>query len=923
MDAILIKILAMGLVLAQVTTRPDAVKTEFDPAKDQTEIVALLRDGCAHFRKALDIEAVNLDDLIATAMDDPQALNSRIEALHGLKFDNLLKVYGQFCKDSTETPSEADLRELVSFYNETLAELPDHSKLKEDVIRGQTVVLDGKGDGFAAMGDPERQRIWVSLSDVPEFVQEAFVAAEDKRFYQHTAADERGLIRALIGNMAQSGRPQGGSTITQQVAKNLLVGGDVTFERKIREMVVAARIEHAYTKPEILAIYLNSIYFGRGAWGIEMAARNYFNKPAKELTLAEGALLAALIKGPGYFNPDRYPKRVQERVNYVLQRMVEDGAIAPEQMQQALAQAPILIDYNAPRRDVGFYFIDHVGREAKELVGIESLSQSSYTVRSTLQPDLQLAVEIALQEGLARYERQSNRLEFTAPEANLSAAIQRIEDERNPDAKLEHDEGPAGTRGEEQLPAWLLALRGARLPLYDVHWSPVVIVETPGDKRNEGIRVGLSDGRILPLKVPNRTIRESLALYDVVFAHIEDDKKVGARAELRVRPTVQGAAVVLDNMTGKILAATGGFSYPLSQLNRTTQAWRQPGSALKPVTYLAALKAGLGPQSIVYDTPITLAPIDGSKKEDYWTPKNYSGGASGRITLEQALERSRNLATVHLLDGGIAGTPKESLDRVCEIAREGKLYEKCEPFFPFVLGAQPLRVIDLAAFYAGIANGGVRPSPYAIESIAQQDHVIYRHEPALVPIGPPDAARFFQLKSMLQGVVARGTATSLRALAPYVAGKTGTTDDSADTWFVGFSNDVTVAVWVGYDNADGARRSLGDATGNRVAAPIFGAIMQAVWTDYAPRTALTPPSKEMKLQLAALAAGERPEVTVQAASKPEPKLRAASKPEPKLRARTSLSSFAVEGAGQRPLGRNGGRSFFKSIFDNVWGDRLN
>jgi penicillin-binding protein 1A len=916
MNAILTKILAMGLAIAQVTTRPDAVKTEFDPTKDQAEIVTLLRDGCAHLRKAFDIEAVNLDDLIATAMNDPQALNSQIEALHGLNLGDLLKVYGQFCKDSTETPSDADLRELALFYNETLAGLPDHSKLKEEVMRGQTVVLDGKGEHFATMGDPERQRIWVPLSDVPEFVQNAFIAAEDKRFYQHTAADEHGLIRALVGNLAEPGRPQGGSSITQQVAKNLLVGGDVTFERKIREMVVASRIERAYTKPEILAIYLNSIYFGRSAWGIEMAARNYFNKPAKELTLAEGALLAALIKGPGYFNPDRYPKRAHERVNYVLQRMVEDGIIVPEQMQQALAQAPILIDYNPLRRDTGFYFIDHVGHEAKDLAGIESLTQSSYTVRSTLEPDVQLAVEIALQEGLARYERESNRLKFDAPEVNLSAAIQRIEGKHSLDAKQEPGEGPEGTRGEEQLPAWLLALRAARLPLYDVHWSPVVIVEAPGDKRNGNIRVGLSDGRILPLQVPNRTIRGALTLYDVVFAQVEDDKKVGARAELRVRPTVQGAAVVLDNRTGKILATTGGFSYPLSQLNRTTQAWRQPGSALKPVTYLAALKAGLGPQSIVYDTPITLAPIDGSKKGDYWTPKNYGGGASGRITLEQALERSRNLATVHLLDGGIAGTPKESLDRVCEIAREVKLYEKCEPFFPFVLGAQPLRVIDLAAFYAGIANGGVRPSPYVVESIAQQDRVIYRHEPALVPIGPPDAGRFFQLKSMLQGVVARGTATSLRALAPYVAGKTGTTDDSADTWFVGFSNDVTVAVWVGYDNADGARRSLGDATGNRVAAPIFGAIMQAVWATYASRTALAPPSKEMKLQLAALATEERPEVTVVT-------VQHASKPKAKLRVRRSQSTFATDSARQRPRWRSDGPSFFKSILDNVWGDRLN
>jgi len=740
-------------------------------------------------------------------------------------------------------------------------------------------------------------------------VQRAFVAAEDKRFFQHGGGDERGLIRALVGNLAAPGRPQGGSTITQQVAKNLLVGGDVTLERKIREVVVASRIERTYTKPEILEIYLNSIYFGRGAWGIEMAAQNYFNKSARDLTLAEGSLLAALIKGPGYFNPDRYPERAHDRQNYVLQRMVEDGVIRPGQMREALASASTLVDYNSPRRNAGFYFVDNVGREAKDLAGIESLTQSIYTVRSTLQPDLQMAVEVALQEGLARFERQGGRIEYNGPEANLTDAIKKIEDERTAAAKKTTGLAEGAPAVAAASPAWLLALRDVSLPLYDVHWLAVVVVEVPGEKRKGSVRVGLSDGRVLPLDAPTRKIRDALTLNDVVYAHVDDGK---AQAEMRIRPVVQGAAIALDNRTGKILAMAGGFSYPLSQLNRSTQSWRQPGSALKPVSYLAALKAGLGPKSLVYDTPITLAPIDGTAKEDYWTPKNYSGGSSGKITLEQALERSRNLATVHLLDGGIAPTPKESLDRVCEIAMEAKLYDKCEPFFPFVLGAQPLRVIDLAAFYAGIANEGIRPTPYAVELITDKDRIIYQHEPSSSPIGPPDQARFAQLKRMLQSVVAKGTATSLRAFAPYVAGKTGTTDDAADTWFVGFSNDVTVGVWVGYDNADGQRRTLGDATGNRVAAPIFGAIMQAVWDKYALRTVLAPPSKEMKIQLAALDAKARPEINPRITIQP-------SKP----KVRRVQREFAVDASQQRPRWRNQGHGFSKSFFENVWGDRLN
>ncbi len=258
------------------------------------------------------------------------------------------------------------------------------------------------------------------------------------------------------------------------------------------------------------------------------------------------------------------------------------------------------------------------------------------------------------------------------------------------------------------------------------------------------------------------------------------------------------------------------------------------------------------PSSPVMDSSITLAPINGSAPKDYWTPKNYSGRGSGQITLAQGLERSRNLATVHLLDGGIAPEPKDSLDRVCEVALEASLYAVCEPFYPFVLGAQPLRVIDLAAFYAAIANGGARPAPYAVEQITKDGKTVYKHEPAMTTIaGSP--ANFYELKAMLNGVVVRGTASSIRALAPYVAGKTGTSNDAADTWFVGFSNDVTIAVWMGYDNADGQRRSLGDgATGNRVAAPIFGAVMEAVWAHYAPREPLAPPTKEVKLEIAAL-----------------------------------------------------------------------
>src|SRR5215831_16083593 len=716
METILVKIFATALALSQVTTTPDAVKTQFDLVRDQEQVAQLLHAGCTHMRKAFDIEDINLEDLIATALDDPQAVGEN-KAFHGINFADLQMAYREFCKNEKVVVLTVDLGDVIDFYNKAAADLPDHTRLKGLKLPGASVVLDRKGERFAEVFEENQRRVWVALPDIPDHVQKAFIAAEDHRFYQHKGIDERGLIRAFIGNLAASGRPQGGSTITQQIVKNLLVGEDLTYERKIREMIVASRVEQTLSKAEILELYLNSVYLGRGSWGIEMAARSYFGKPANELTLEEeGALLAGLTKGPNAFNPDRHPGRAQERLAYVLSRLQEDGVITGEPLGRGLPPLPALVPYERPRRDIGFHFVDQVAREAKSIAGVEAITANSYTVRSTISPQLQRAVEEALQEGLSRYERSAGRVQFRGVEANLSQAIQRIE---------------ADNRPGDKRPAWQRALATARLPLYDVHWTPAIVLEKPTGKKGETWRVGLADGRILPLSLDNAAAQRKLTLYDVVLTRATDGGgKTAARADLRVRPVVQGAVIVLENKTGRVLAMTGGFSYPLSQLNRATQAVRQPGSAIKPLSYLAALGKGLQPNTLISDNPITLPPIAGGR--DYWTPKNYDGGSRGILTLRQALENSRNLATVHLLDGGIESKPEASLNRLCDLAVEAQIYRECLRYYPFVLGAQPVRPVDLAAFYASIANEGLRPAPH-----------------------------------------------------------------------------VTVAVWIGYDNADGKRRTLG------------------------------------------------------------------------------------------------------------------
>jgi penicillin-binding protein 1A len=907
MDMILIKILAAFLTLSQVTTRPDAVKTKFDPATDQAEVTQILRNGCEHMRKAFDVESLDLDELIKTAMDDPAAVSAEIKPLQGLKFDSLIIVYRQFCKNENVPNSPVNIGEVIRFYNAAVADLPDHTRLKGTRFIGAGGVLDAKGERFADLSDSSR-RAWVPLKDIPVNVQKAFIAAEDKRFYEHKGIDERGLVRAMVSNLARPGRPQGGSTITQQVVKNLLVGDDISYERKMREIILASRLEHTLTKQEILELYLNSIYLGRGAWGVEIAARNYFGKPASALTLDEGALLAGLPKGPTFYSPDRHPDRAHERLAYVLSRMQEDDGGSPDAPTPSVTLPQMVAYEHVQQRDSGYYFVDHVAHEARSLPGVGSTA-SAAVIRTTLRPELQRAAEAALQEGLAQYEIRAGRVRWRRPEANLSAVVRRIETQmaRNTPAPLPppapapapeqssldltglsapgsimapESTTPAGKRqrkakeakaapaaakkpvapafsaaadaASKGKPAWQQALEAAHLPLYDVHWPAAIVLTDSGGAP----RVGLADGRILPLGSAGVAGRRGLNLYDVVYVKVSEGKGKSARADLRVRPSVQGAAVILDNKTGGILAMAGGFSYAASQLNRVTQAYRQPGSSLKPFTYLAALRSGLQPNTLVRDEPLTLPPIgnpSNARDRDYWSPKNYGGGSGGITTLRRGLENSINLVTAHLLDGGISADPSESLARVCELAMDAQVYRECIAYYPFILGAQPARLIDMAAFYASIASEGRRPAPYAIESVEQNGRVLYAHKPELKWLASGDRPAFFQLRTMLQGVVARGTARAIGSLSNYVGGKTGTSEDENDAWFIGFTNDVTVGVWVGYDNADGKRRTLGEGeTGGHTAVPIFEPIIEAVWANYAPRTALNPPSPEAKKELAAL-----------------------------------------------------------------------
>ena len=540
MDILLAKIFATALVFSQVATAPAELRTRFDEIHDQPRVSDLLRAGCAHMRKAFDVEDLNLDELIATAMEDVESLSADQAVLRGLNIKQLHLAYHQFCTDEPVTESPIDLTEVIKFYNRTLADLPSSIDLAELKPPGMTAVLDFNGERFL------QRRTWVPLEQIPDHVQQAFIAAEDKRFYEHRGIDDRGLVRAFIANLASPGRLQGGSTITQQVVKNLLVGAEVAYERKMREMVLASRLEQASAKAKILELYLNSIYLGRGAWGIGMASQSYFGKSASDLDVTEAALLASLSKGPTFYNPERHPARSRDRTAYVLGRMQEDGYINSPALKAALAALPAnLVPYEGLPQ--GSHFTDHLAREAKAVAGADVFAGDAYTVQATIHPDLQRAAEAALQEGLSRYERNAGRVEFRGPEINLAEAIER------------ETTGPVG---DASKPGWQRALEGARLPLYDLHWPAAIVVEEASSKNGRTVRVGLADGRVLPLSL-GRVGYSKLKIHDVVRVRLIENKGKVARAELRVRPIVQGAVVVLENQSGRILAMAGGFSYPL------------------------------------------------------------------------------------------------------------------------------------------------------------------------------------------------------------------------------------------------------------------------------------------------------------------------------------------------------------------------
>ncbi|NGN39784.1 penicillin-binding protein 1A [Mesorhizobium sp. CGMCC 1.15528] len=700
-------------------------------------------------------------------------------------------------------------------------DLPDYEVLAkyEPPVTTRIHASDG-----ALMGEFARERrLYLPIQAVPDRVKAAFLSAEDKNFYNHPGVDLTGLGRAVITNLRNMGsgrRPVGASTITQQVAKNFLLTSNQTYDRKIREMILAFRIEQAYSKDRILELYVNEIFFGLGAYGVAGAALTYFNKSVNELTVAEAAYLAALPKGPSNYHPFRYTDRAIERRNWVIDQMVDNGYVSREEGTKAKAE-PLGV---TPRRNgnyvfAGEYFTEEVRREIISRYGENALYEGGLSVRTTLDPKLQRLARKAMQHGLLKYDTLRG---YRGPVKNIS---------------VDGDWGKAlsEVKGLDDVPEWQLA---------------VVL-----DSSASGLTVGLQPKRQASGDIVKEREQGTVAKDDMSFAmrHLVNGQRVKANSPadvlkpgdvvfvepkqgaegsymLRQPPEVSGGLVAMDPHTGRVLAMVGGFSYSESEFNRATQAMRQPGSSFKPFVYAAALDNGYTPASVIMDGPITI-----KVGNTTWTPKNYDGKSAGPATLRSGIERSRNLMTVRLAND-------MGMKLVAEYAERFGLYDHLAPYLPMALGSGETTVMRMVSAYSVMANGGRQIKPSLIDRIQDRyGKTVFKHddrgceacvatewsdqpEPELTDNSEQvlDPMTAYQITSMMEGVVIRGTAMTLAELGRPIAGKTGTTNDEKDAWFVGYTPNLVMGLYMGFDKPQGLGKG---STGGGLAAPIFKEFM--------------------------------------------------------------------------------------------------
>jgi penicillin-binding protein 1A len=702
-------------------------------------------------------------------------------------------------------------------------DLPSHESLAQYQPATISRIYSGEGrmlDEFA-----RERRLFTPADEIPDLIKHAFISAEDKNFYAHQGYDTRGIASAALDAL-KGGSVRGASTITQQVVKNFLLSADRRAERKIKEIILATRLEETLNKERILELYLNEIFLGQNSFGVTAAAQAYFNKTLRELAPHEAATLASMPKAPGRFHPVRNKKRVLQRRNFVLKEMFENGYIS-EATYLSERALPLRSVQNGdfepfknglPPRD---YFTDEIRRQLSNVFGEEEFFSGGMTVRATIDPEMQRLAALSLQRQLEDYDR--------------SLGLWRGTGARVPEQALASEA------------AWRAALAEVTVPRdiqLDGPWYPAVVLEIGERQMRVGIE-GVQESAAEPFVVPRKDIDwargsffDNFKLGDVVLLRRvttgEDGSGDFVRWSLRQVPAVQGGFMAMDVTTGRVMAMQGGFSYQHSVFNRATQALRQPGSSFKPFVYASALDSGYSPATIVVDAPIEI-----NTPQGLWRPKNSSNRFYGPTPLRTGIEQSRNLMTIRLAE-------EVGMDVVADYAERFGVYDRMGRFLANSLGSEETTLYKMVSAYAMFANGGQRVEPTLIDRVQDRyGKTLYRHDdrncldcadPSLPRAQSPtilntrervmNAVTAYQLTSMMAGVVTRGTASAHINLGVPVAGKTGTTNDSKDVWFVGFTNNIVAGCYIGYDTP----RSLGaGASGGGMCGPVFQRFMaQAV-----------------------------------------------------------------------------------------------
>ena len=688
------------------------------------------------------------------------------------------------------------------------------------------------------------RRIFVPVAAIPPIVRQAFISAEDQNFVHHHGVDPFAIARAAffdVTHMGQGRRPIGASTITQQVAKTMLLDNEVSLARKVREAILAVRIEETLPKDRILELYLNEIYLGLGSYGVAAAGQTYFNKALDQLSVAEAAFLAALPKAPNNYNPFKFPEAAKARRDWVIDRMAEDRAITADEAAVAKASPIAPSEFRRqPPIPASDWFAEEVRRQLVTKYGAEQATQGGFVVRTSLDPVLQLAAENALREGLMSYDRKQGG--YRGPVTHLESAAL----DREWPALLEQVKRLPGmlptwklavvlsaADGEAKL-GWLEPAAGAgTMPL--PRTAPMLLADMAWARPAKDGRLGPTPRKVSDVLKPGDVIMAEIAAEPLPAPILKGHPQQPPSSKLVLRqiPLVQGALVTLEPTTGRVLAMVGGWSAEQSQFNRVTQAQRQPGSSFKPIVYLTALEHGISPSQRFLDAPFVVDTGAGR-----WRPGNFEGTFGGPTPLRLALEQSLNLVTIRV-------AKQVGMEAVAETAAAFHMNETMPHVLPAALGAVVTTVMHEAQAYASIAAGGREVIPTLIDSIQDRTgQIVSQAMPVTCadctdPRQPPkltdprkqiaDPASVYQLIAMMQGVVRRGTGFAAgKGLNRAIAGKTGTSQEFNDAWFSGFTPDLATTVWIGFDNPV----SLGNnQTGGGLAAPIWHDFMAIALKD--------------------------------------------------------------------------------------------